>query len=119
MTATSLVSDSFNCMFEVMGKYENGSDDFNVMYNKFGMLYGQKNTGAWVTVSDVAEMEQFCRDNGAAVGGINYCLSTIAVISSANVGYCNEDCKEAVDGMWFFYTLRNSQPFSVCSVVFN
>ena len=86
-------------MFQVLGQYDESSQEYMDLYAELDMLYEQKNMGLWLTASDLGEMETYCADNVVSLDmSLEECLATIAMISTAGVSYCNEDCKMAVDG---------------------
>ena len=85
------------CMFMVLGQYEEGSDDYNMVAGEFGAYYAVKNMGLWLTEADLEEMEAFCQADSLGLG-VDYCMSTISMISTAGVSYCDANCVPAVDG---------------------
>jgi len=84
-------------MFETLGKIEEGSEEYMNIYQDFGIEYGIKNMGLWLTESNLNEMKQFCEIDALGVGS-EYCLSTISMISTSGVSYCDASCVGAVDG---------------------
>ena len=94
---TSLVSDSFSCMFEVLAMYDPNSQEYTDLSNDFGSLYYTKNMGLWVTESDLEEAHAFCQEDAFSIG-TDYCMSTMAMLSTAAVSYGDANYKEAVDG---------------------
>ena len=84
-------------MFQTLGKIEEGSEEYMNIYQDFGIEYGIKNMGLWLTESNLNEMKQFCEDDPLGVGS-EYCLSTISMISTSGVSYCDASCVGAVDG---------------------
>ena len=84
-------------MFSTLGKIEQDSEEYMRVYEEFGNQYGIKNMGLWLTESDLNEMKQFCENDPLEVGS-EYCLSTIGMISTSGVSYCDASCVGAVDG---------------------
>jgi len=98
ITMTSLVSDSFSCMFEVLAMYDQNSQEYADLYNDFSNLYYKKNMGLWVTESDLEEAHTFCEEDAFSIG-TDYCMSTMAMFSTAAVSYGDANYKEAVDAI--------------------
>ena len=107
---TSLIADSFSCMGEVLAQYQAGTAEYTDMENEFGNLYYKKNMGIWVTESDLQEAHTFCEDRAEEFYiDTDYCMGTIAMISSAGVSYADASSKQAIDGNGFFlYVVRKT-----------
>jgi hypothetical protein len=84
-------------MFSTLGKIEEDTEEYMKVYEEFGIEYGIKNMGLWLTESDLNEMKQFCENDPLEVGS-EYCLSTFGMISTSGVSYCDASCVGAVDG---------------------